>query len=79
MTTIKVSVKNKKDATMLFRMLQKISFVDNVERIESDDLKRNRDQFLSLRKLLKSKAGPDLFKKISDPVRWQTELRNEWE
>ncbi len=79
MTTIKISVRNKQDANLLYRMLKRISFVDNVEKAESNENEINTGQFSELSKLLAGMAGQDLFRNISDPITWQQNLRNEWE
>ena len=79
MTTIKISIKNKRDATLLFRMLKKMSFIDKIEKTDSLVSKEAGNQFLILSKVLKDKANPDLFNKLGDPVKWQKTLRDEWE
>ena len=79
MTTIKISVKSKRDAILLYKMLQKISFVDKIEKSESLGKHEPKNQFLLLRKVLKEKGNPDLFNKLGDPVQWQRKLRDEWE
>ena len=79
MNTIKISVKSKRDAVLLYKMLQKMSFVDKIERSESVEQKVTQSQFLILRKILKDKANPELFCSVKDPVLWQKKLRDEWE
>ena len=79
MTTIKISVKNKRDANMLYRMLKRIPFIDNVEKEDSLNRETLTGQFEKIKKLITAGAGSDLFKNITNPVTWQQELRNEWE
>jgi hypothetical protein len=79
MTTIKISVKSKRDAILLYKMLQKISFVDKIEKSESLDQKTKGNHFLILRKVLKEKGNSNLFSELYDPVQWQRKLRDEWE
>jgi len=79
MNTIKISVKNKRDAVLLYKMLQKMSFIDKIEKSESTEQKITQSQFLILRKILKDKANPELFHSVNDPVQWQKKLRDEWE
>lgn len=79
MTTFKISVKNKRDAILLFRMLQKVSFVDKIEKSEASVSPGSGNQFNRIRKILKNKADSGLFKGIDDPVKWQREQRDEWE
>jgi len=79
MTTIKISVKNKRDAVLLYRMLQKISFIDKIETSETSVGHSHPDQFNRIKKIIKNKGNSGLFKGINDPVKWQRELRDEWE
>lgn len=78
MTTIRISVKNKRDANLLYRMLMKLSIVDKVEKVEAEELPDAKKQYLKLKTILNVQANPSLFMKISDPAQWQKELRNEW-
>lgn len=79
MTTIKISVKNKRDANLLYRMLKRIPFIDNVEKEDTLTHETQTGQFEKIRKLIATGAGADLFKNIANPVTWQQDLRNEWE
>lgn len=79
MTTIKISVKNKRDANMLYRMLKRIPFIDNVEKEDSPSRETQTGQFEKIRKIITADAGANLFKNITNPATWQQELRNEWE
>ena len=79
MTTFKILVKNKRDAVLLFRMLQNISFIDKIEKSEISQVHRTKNQFDRLQKVIKENSSSDLFKSIDDPVKWQRDLRDEWE
>ncbi len=77
MTTLKITVDNKRNATLLKQMLQSMAFIKNIE-IDLPNPKRS-NQFEQLNKLLNTIEPDRLFKNIDDPVKWQKELRNEWE
>jgi hypothetical protein len=79
MTTLKISVKRKRDAILLYKMLQKLSFVDHIEKSETGRRKTKKYQFSILRNILKEKSSPGLFVSIGNPVQWQQNLRDEWE
>ena len=79
MTTLKISVKNKRDANLLYRMLKKIPFVDSVEKSELTIDQKKTGQFEKIKNLMTAMAGQDLFNNIANPVTWQQNLRNEWE
>ncbi len=77
MTTIKVSVRNKRDAGLLIRILKRMSFVENVEEIRKE--KVSEDQFGKLKEYLNLNSNPRYLSHIIDPVEWQKNLRNEWQ
>ena len=79
MTTIKISVKNKRDANLLYRMLKKISFIDTVEKADVLIHEEKPGQFEKMNAILDAMSGNELFKEITNPVTWQKKLRNEWE
>ena len=74
MTTLKITVDNKKNARLLSRLLRNMSFVKKVE--EENRIVRN--QYSNLKKLFNSIESGQLFENINDPVQWQKEIRNEW-
>jgi hypothetical protein len=76
MTTIQVSVKNKKDAGLLIRMLKKVSFVERVEEIKKQETQIG--QYHALKDYLQKNSNPGYMNHIEDPIRWQQDLRNEW-
>jgi hypothetical protein len=79
MTTIKISVRNKRDANMLYRMLKRIPFIDRVEKEDSPISEKGTGQFEKIKNLMATLAAPELFNQITNPVTWQQDLRNEWE
>jgi hypothetical protein len=75
MTTLRITVDNKKNAKLLTKMLSKMNFVKKVEE-EKPPIKY---QYASLKEIF-SEIKPDaLFQKIQDPLAWQKEIRDEWE
>ncbi len=79
MTTIKISVRNKRDANLLYRMLKRIPFIDRIEKEDPIASDKKTGQFEKIKNLMATMAEPELFKQISNPVIWQQNLRNEWE
>lgn len=79
MTTLKISVKNRRDANLLYRILVKLSFIEKIEKIDTEQVPNDQMQYSRLKNILIEQAGPNLFNEISDPVKWQKDLRNEWE
>ncbi len=75
MTTLKITVDNKKNARLLTRLLKNMSFVKKVE--EENLLVKN--QYAALKHILSSIEPNHLFSKINNPVVWQNEIRDEWE
>ncbi len=76
MTTISVSVKNKRDANLLYRMLKRLSFVEKVEKIDRVGIHDSEKQYSKIKMILVAQASSDLFLKITDASQWQKELRN---
>jgi len=79
MTTIKISIRNRRDANMLYRMLKRIPFIDRVEKEDLQSKDKDSGQVDKIKNLLTVMAGSDLFKNITNPITWQQDLRNEWE
>jgi hypothetical protein len=79
MTTIKISIRNKRDANMLYSMLKRIPFIDRVEKEDSPGRDKGTGQFEKIKNLLATMSEPELFKQINNPITWQQDLRNEWE
>lgn len=76
MTTIKVSVKNKRDANLLVRLLKRVSFVEKIEEVEKPQ--PLIDQIAEVTSFLAKNSNISLFSDIADPIIWQKKLRNEW-
>jgi len=77
MTTIKITVNNRKNAQLLTKLLKSMSFVNNVE--EDLPISPNSDQFVSLKHFLNTIEPNTLFRTINNPIEWQKEMRDEWE
>ena len=77
MTILKVTVDNKKNARLLQRMLQSMRFVTKIE--SELPLVEEKSQFEQLQETLDSVKTDASFPEIKDPVKWQNNLRNEWE
>ncbi len=77
MTILKVTVDNKKNARLLQRMLQSMRFVTKIES-ELPPVE-NKSQFEQLQETLDSVKTDAPFPEIKDPLKWQNNLRNEWE
>ena len=75
MTTLKITVDNKKNAKLLTRVLQNMKFVKKVE----EEKKASDNQFQILSKLFDSIQPGKVFNQISDPVKWQKDIRHDWE
>lgn len=75
MTTLKITVDNKKNARLLTRILRNMNFVKRVEEDNSNDI---QNQFISLKKIFNNLEPNNLFREINDPVKWQKEIRDEW-
>lgn len=77
MTTLIVTVDNKKNAHLLTKMLKSMVFVKNIE--EDPIVSQQKDQFTLLNGVLKTIDSNSLFHSINDPVEWQKKIRDEWE
>jgi predicted AAA+ superfamily ATPase len=75
MTTLKVTVDNKKNARLLTRFLRNMNFVKKIEE-ENSVVK---DQYTNLEKIFNSIEPNDLFSGVKEPVKWQKKIRDEWE
>ncbi|HET6558679.1 MAG TPA: hypothetical protein VFG54_15270 [Prolixibacteraceae bacterium] len=77
MTTIKVTVNNRKNARLLTKLLKSMAFVNKVE----EDLPnpRNANQLESLQQFLNTIEPDSVFRSIHNPVEWQKASRDEWE
>ena len=75
MTTLKITVDNKKNARLLSRILQNMKFVKKVE--EENRIAAN--QYEKLKLIFNNIEANSVFNDIHDPVKWQKEIRDEWE
>ncbi|MFW6310592.1 MAG: hypothetical protein ACOC1D_05750 [Prolixibacteraceae bacterium] len=76
MTTLKITVDNKKNARLLVRLLRNMKFV---KKVEEETLQVHKNQYAALKELFSSIKANHLFQKIEDPVKWQKGLRDKWE
>lgn len=77
MTTLKVSISNKRDAELLVNLLNKMSFVKEIKKIEEPDGYRN--QFDKLQSIIEANSDLNPFSNIEDPAAWEKQMRAEWE
>ena len=77
MTTLKITVDNRKHAILLTKLLKSMAFVKKVE--EDLPVTKMTDQYVILKNVFNSIEPNSLFSKISDPVEWQKNIRDEWE
>ena len=77
MTTLKITVDNRKHAVLLTKLLKSMAFVKKVE--EDLPVSKMTDQFVILKNAFNAIEPNSLFSKINDPVEWQKKIRDEWE
>jgi len=77
MTTLKVSISNKRDAELLVNLLNKMSFVKEIKKIEEPDGYRN--QVDKLQSIIEANSDLNPFSNIEDPAAWEKQMRAEWE
>ena len=75
MTTLKITVDGKKNALLLKKLLKSISFIKNIEEEKTIE----KTQFLILKNIFKEVKPNTIFSEITDPAKWQNQLRDEWE
>jgi len=56
MTTLRVSVKNKRDANLFDRMLKRLLFVEKVVKIDQMDIRGSEKQYTKLIMILAAQA-----------------------
>jgi len=74
MPTIKITVDNKRNAKLLTRILQNMKFVKKVE----EEYRVASNQYANLKHIF-SNIDLNVFHDIPDPIKWQKEIRDEWE
>ena len=77
MTTLKITVDNRKNAQLLTKLLKSMVFVKKVE--EDLPVSERNDQFSMLKKIFNVTEPNSLFSSVINPVKWQKEIRDEWE
>lgn len=77
MTTLRITVDNRKNAQLLTKMLKSMVFVKDVE--EDLIVNQNENQFVMLNRVLKTIKPNSIFNTLDNPVIWQKEIRDEWE
>ena len=77
MTTLKITVNNKKNAQLLTKLLKAMTFVKKVE--EDMPIPQKANQFVSLKNFLNTIESKSVFRTINNPVEWQKNMRDEWE
>jgi hypothetical protein len=77
MTTLKITVDNRKNARLLTKLLKSMAFVKNIE--EDIPISHSTDQFIALQKIFHSIEPDSVFCNIDNPVDWQKNIRDEWE
>jgi hypothetical protein len=77
MTTLRITVDNRKNAQLLTKMLKSIVFVKDVE--EDITVNKSADQYKMLSQVLKTIKPNSVLNSIDNPVIWQKEIRDEWE
>lgn len=77
MTTLRITVDNRKHAQLLTKLLKSLEFVKKVE--EDLPITQGADQYLKLKNILNVIEPNSLFGNIKNPVVWQKKIRDEWE
>jgi hypothetical protein len=77
MTTLKITIDNRKHAQLLTKLLKSMAFVKNIE--EDLPVTQVTDQFVMLKNFFNAIEPNSLFSNISNPIEWQKNIRNEWE
>jgi len=77
MTTLKITVNNRKNAQLLTKLLKSMAFVKKVE--EDMPIPQKANQLVSLKNFLNSIEPQSVFRTINNPVEWQKNRRDEWE
>ena len=81
MTILKITVEDKQ-AGLLRKLLQDVSYVKNIEEEHlavTEKYNDNESVLYRIKRILDEAKGKDLFKDIEDPSEWQRELRKEWD
>jgi hypothetical protein len=77
MTTLRITVNNRKNAQLLTKLLKSMVFVKKVE--EDLPITEGTDQFVMLKSIFDAIKPDSIFSNIPNPVEWQKKIRDEWE
>jgi len=77
MTTLRITVNNRKNAQLLTKLLKSMVFVEKVE--EDLPITLGTDQFVMLKSIFDTIKPNSIFNNIPNPVEWQKKIRDEWE
>lgn len=77
MTTLKITIDNRKNAQMLTKLLRSMTFVKKVE-IDLP-IPQIANQYMSLKKFLDTIEPESVFQTITNPLEWQKNRRDEWD
>ena len=77
MTTLRITVDNRKHALLLTKLLKPMAFVKKVE--EDFPVTKVANQFVTLKNIFNSIEPDSLFTNINNPIEWQKNIRDEWE
>jgi hypothetical protein len=77
MTTLKITIDNRKHAQLLTKLLRSMAFVKKVE--EDIPVPQVPDQFVIIKNILNAIEPNSLFSNINNPIEWQKNIRDEWE
>lgn len=77
MTTLKITIDNKKHAQLLAKLLKSMECVKKVE--EDIPVTQVKGQYVILKSIFNTIKPNTLFSNINNPVKWQKEIRDEWE
>ena len=77
MTTLKITINNRKNARLLTKLLKSMAFVKKIE--EDLPIPQKTNQLVSLKNFLNTIEPESVFRAINNPVEWQKNMRDEWE
>jgi hypothetical protein len=77
MTTLRITIDNRKNAQLLTKMLRSMAFVKKIE--EDLPVSQTENQYVQLKNIIHAIKPGSLFCEINNPVEWQKNIRDEWE
>jgi len=75
MTTLRITIDNKKNARLLSKVLKNMKFVKKIE----EENRETSNQYANLNRIFSNIEPNSTFHDIHDPVKWQKDIRDEWE